>query len=200
MIWIWYGPPTGSRLGSRTQSASSDAGAATIPSVLSWGRMALVTGVPSTWANITTEPLSCWYSCTPVWGTYWLSWMSSFTWYFPAMPPRSLLTWSNHTCVPAVSGTPMAATEPVRGVMTPRWIVLVAGSNPATAAGSLPEVLPPLLALLLLLLPPQAAAFSAAAAAIANSPRNLLMSYVSFLVWHLLHSCDRQYENGHDFT
>jgi hypothetical protein len=46
MAWIWYGPPTGRRLGSLTQVASSDAGWAIRLSALSCGTIASVGGVP----------------------------------------------------------------------------------------------------------------------------------------------------------
>ncbi len=57
MAWIWYGPPTGRRLGSLTQKESSEAGAATTPSSTSCSSTAFTIGVPRSWVSITTSPL-----------------------------------------------------------------------------------------------------------------------------------------------
>jgi hypothetical protein len=51
---IWYGPATGSRLASRTHSASSVAGDATILSCRIGVSSAFVMSVPSTCASIAT--------------------------------------------------------------------------------------------------------------------------------------------------
>ena len=82
----------GSRFSSRTQNASSEAGAASMPSRLSCGSTARVGAVPSTCVNIATWPLILLYCCTVLSGAYCVSCWTSSTWYLPAIPPFSLLT------------------------------------------------------------------------------------------------------------
>src|SRR5205807_2162088 len=65
----------------------------------------------------------------------------------------------------------MAATIPVRGVMTPTWMVLAAGSNPGAAARV------PLAPPVVLLVPPQAAATTATT----PSTATIRMSLDSFI-------------------
>ena len=55
IAWIWYGAPIGRRFCSRTQKASSEAGAATTLSALSDSSTALVTGVPRSCPMMTTS-------------------------------------------------------------------------------------------------------------------------------------------------
>src|SRR6476469_5817906 len=173
MAWTWYGPPTGSRLSSRTHSASSDAGAARILSVRSCGSTASVGAVPRTWVNATTSPLILLYFWTAMSVLYCESSCTSSTLYFPATPPEALSALK-YTSLPAVSGCPITATVPVSGVSTPSLIVLP--SKPAALFGAPAEPpLPPLS----LPAPPQAATTSAtvtASATLTTRIRRLLAS------------------------
>ena len=90
MAWIWYGPPIGSRFCSRTQSASSDAGAPTMLVALELRQHRQRRRRAEELRERDDVVLELLYCCTVVVGLYCVSACTSSTLYLPAMPPLAL--------------------------------------------------------------------------------------------------------------
>ena len=88
---IWYGGPHGRTFGSRTHSASNEAGTTITLSSASRGISMLMWSVPTTVANIATASFTFWYFCALVEGlAYTWSSTSTRTVYLPPTPPSAL--------------------------------------------------------------------------------------------------------------